>query len=51
MYSVRDSINSTIANYELLESTWDEALEITQDTETKARIRGVVAQMKTLPIF
>ena len=43
-----ESLNSIIANYEVLERTWDEALQITQDTETKARIRGVAAQMTIL---
>ena len=43
-----ESLNSIIANYEVLERIWDEALQITQDTETKARIRGVAAQMTIL---
>ena len=28
-------------------STWDEAIEVVKDTESKARIQGVRAQMKT----
>ena len=28
-------------------STWDEATEVVKDTESKARIQGVRAQMKT----
>ena len=46
-----ESLKSIITNYEVLESTWDEALEITQDTETKARMRGVAVQMKKFPFF
>ena len=32
-------------NYSVLHNTWDEALEISRDTETKARIQGVQSQM------
>ena len=32
-------------------STWVEALEATKDTEAKAHIQGVCAQMKTLDFF
>ena len=46
-----ESLNSIIENYEVLESTWDEALDIAHDTETKARIRGVAAQKRTFPFF
>ena len=42
-----ESIKSILANYDVLKMTWDEALEATKDTETKARIRGVAAQMST----
>ena len=31
----------------MLQSTWEEVVEIARDTETKARIIGVAAQMKT----
>ena len=40
-----DSLFSIIENYTVLHNTWDEALEISRDTETKARILGVQSQM------
>lgn len=42
-----DSLFSVISNYSALLSTWDEAIEAVKDTESKARIQGVKAQMKT----
>ena len=42
-----DSLANIVDNYTLLQSTWEEAVEITRDTVTKARIIGVAAQMKT----
>lgn len=42
-----DSLSSIISNYEVLQSTWVEAASVTKDTEAKARIHGVSAQMKT----
>ena len=41
-----DSLASVITNYETLQSTWEEGLTITQDTEAKARIRGISVQMR-----
>jgi len=41
-----DSLLSIIDNYSVLHDTWDEALEISKDTESKARIQGVQFQMK-----
>ncbi len=46
-----ESIRSIIANYETLERTWDVAITVTQDTEAKARIQGVAAQMRTFAFF
>ena len=40
-----DSLFSIIENYTVLHNTWDEALEISRDTETIARILGVQSQM------
>ena len=40
-----DTLSSIISNYEALQNTWEEALAITNDTEAKARIQGVSAQM------
>ena len=42
-----DSLASIVDNYGLLQRTWEEAVELARDTETKARINGVAAQMKT----
>ena len=42
-----NSLASIIGNYEVLQCTWEEAVLVTKDTESKARIRGVSAQMKT----
>lgn len=42
-----DSLASIIGNYAVLQSTWEEAIGVARDTETKARIGGVPAQMKT----
>lgn len=42
-----DSLLSIVSNYEALQSTWDEAVTIAKDTETKAWIHGVSFQMKT----
>ena len=42
-----DSLASIIENYSSLQSTWDEVVDITRDSEIKARIIGVAAQMKT----
>ncbi len=42
-----NSLSSIISNYEVLQCTWEEAVLVTKDTELKARIRGVSAQMKT----
>ena len=41
------SIRSILANYNTLQRTWEVALQATRDTETKARIQGVEAQMTT----
>ena len=42
-----ESIHSILANYDVLQRTWEEALQATTDTEVKARIQGVAAQMTT----
>ena len=42
-----DSLSSIISNYPVLMSTWDEAIDVVKDTESKARIQGVRGQMKT----
>ena len=40
-----DSLASIVSNYSALQHTWDEAIDVARDTETKARIGGVSAQM------
>ena len=42
-----DSLASIISNYDALQSTWEEAIDVTHNTEAKARIHGVSAQMET----
>ena len=42
-----DSLASVTKNYAILQSTWEEALEISKDSETKACIQGVASQMYT----
>lgn len=39
------ALGSIMCNFETLQRTWEEALEVVNDTETKARIRGVSAMM------
>ena len=42
-----DALASVISNYEVLLQTWEEAVDVVKDTETKARIDDVYAQMQT----
>ena len=46
-----ESIHSILANYNVLQRTWEEAQQAVKDTETKARIQGVAAQMTTFNFF
>ena len=46
-----ESIHSILTNYKTLQRTWEEALQVTTDTEAKARIQGVAAQMTTFNYF
>ena len=41
-----NALASIICNYTVLQSTWEEAADVVRDTESKARINGVAAQMK-----
>ena len=41
-----DSLASILNNYSVLLSTWEEAMEVARNTETKARIIEVSSQMK-----
>ncbi len=38
---------SILKNYKVLLDTWDEAVDVVKDVETKSRIRGVSSQMST----
>ena len=42
-----EALSSILTNFEVLQDTWEEAVEVVKDTEAKARIRGVSTQMKT----
>lgn len=46
-----DSLLGIINNYSVLQDTWEEALDATKDTEAKARIQGVRAQMNSFDFF
>lgn len=43
-----ESIHSILANYDVLQRTWEEALQAMPDTEVNAGIQGVAVQMTTL---
>ena len=45
------SLQSIIKNYSALQRLWEEAADISHDTETIARIRGVAAQMNKFEFF
>ncbi len=42
-----DSMLSILKNYQVLLDTWDEAVDVVRDVETKSRIRGVSFQMSS----
>lgn len=46
-----DSLKSVLDNYEALNETWDDSLAVVKDTEMKARLLGVLAQMKSFDFF
>ena len=46
-----NSLTSILNNYETPQDIWEEALTVTQDTEAKARIHGVSAQMCNFDFF
>ena len=46
-----DSLRSILDNYHALEQTWVEAAAVAHNSETKARIHGVSAQMKSFDFF
>ena len=46
-----ESLNSILENFTVLLSLWGESIDIVRDTEMKARIQGVAAQMKKFDFF
>ena len=46
-----ESLNSILENFTVLLGLWDESVEVVRDTEMKARIQGVTAQMKKFDFF
>lgn len=42
-----DSMASIISKYAVLQAMWEDAADIVRDTDTKARIRGIAAQMES----
>ena len=46
-----DSLQGILANFETLQSVWEEALEYVKDNDMKARIRGVSTHMRNFDIF
>ena len=46
-----EALKSIIDNFSVLLELWDESLEIVRETEMKARIQGVAAQMKKFEFF
>lgn len=46
-----DALKSIIENYQVLQETWDESLEAVKDSEMRARLIGVSAQMNTFNYY
>ena len=46
-----DSLASIISNYDPLQSAWEEAIDVTHDTEAKARIHGVSSPNENIQLF
>lgn len=42
-----DALAIIMQNFNALQCTWDEAIDVVGDTETKARIQGVSSMMST----
>ena len=45
------SLKGAIDNFDVLKDTWDKAMEVVKDSETKARIRGISVQMGTFDLL
>ena len=46
-----DSLQSVLDNYTVLQEIWQESLAVVKDTEMRARIPGISAQMSTFSFF
>ena len=46
-----DALQSIIENYQVLQKTCNESMDVAKDSETRARLVGVSAQMKTFDYY
>ncbi len=46
-----EALNSIINNFSVLLELWDESLDVVKDSDMKARIQGVAAQMRKFEFF
>ena len=46
-----EALKSILENFDILVQLWEESLELVKDTEMKARIQGVTAQIKNFNYF
>ena len=46
-----EALKSILDNYNVLMELWDESLEVVRETDMKARIQGVAAQMRKFEFF
>ena len=46
-----EALHSILANYEVLQSLWEESVDCVRDTEMRSRIQGISACMTTFDFF
>ena len=46
-----EALHSILANYEVVQSLWEESIDCVRDTEMRSRIQGISACMTTLDFF
>ena len=46
-----NAMESIIENYQVLQETWDESMDVAKDSETRARFVGISAQVKTFDYY
>ncbi len=46
-----EALNSILNNFTVLLKLWDESLDVVKDSDMKARIQGVAAQMRKFEFF